>query len=153
MAGPITNTAVASHTFRVTGVNTHSGSFQRDATYVWRHRAFFGGAALTMLAESDIEAMTARFPATAIAGTYVIATPGYKFICVPDAIGGQINSVKDPSNFDIPMAGPPEGYTTIDGGGFGYTLVSVTNSFGVTLDYRVYRTLNSLGSAATLVVT
>lgn len=153
MPAPVHNTVVANHTFRISADDTHAVEFHRDTTYSWRHRAFYGGSALTVLAESDIEAMTSRFPVTQIAGTYVIATPGYKFICVPDAVGGHINSVKDTSNFDIPMAGPSEGYTLVDGGGFGYALVSVTNTFSVLISYRVYRTLNSLGSAATLVVT
>jgi hypothetical protein len=44
-------------------------------------------------------------------------------------------------------------YSNVDGGGTSYALVSVTNVNGVTTNYRVYRTANSLGGAITLIVT
>jgi hypothetical protein len=153
MGAPISYSGQASHVFRIIGINTQANPFQRDATYNWRHRSYYGNNVATTVVEADIEAMATNFPVTGIAGTYVFPAGGYKYICVPDALGGQINTILDGGGFAVPMAGVPQGYTNIDGGGFGYQLVSVTNAFAVVMNYRVYRTLNSLGGALTATVT
>jgi hypothetical protein len=61
-------------------------------------------------------------------------------------------SFKDTAtNFDVSMAGVAQGYTTAVGALF-CQLVSVTNAFGVTIDYRVFRTLNILNGAINIIV-
>lgn len=153
MPGPITYAGQASHVFRVTGVNTQVVGFQRDATYNWRHRSYYGANVAATVTEANIEAMSTNFPVTGIAGTYAFPAGGYKYICVPDALGGQINTILDSGGFAVPMAGVAQGYTNVDGGGYHYQLVSVTNAYAVVMNYRVYRTLNSLGGALTATVT
>lgn len=156
MGGAITKVVAATHTFRITGVNSLAGSFQRNVNYEWRWRAFWGNNVAATLVEADIEALAANGLTTSLAGNYGMGAGGYKFICVADAVGGSINTVKDSTTlFDVAMASVLDdpAYSNVDGGGFSYALVSVTNPFGVTANYRVYRTRFSLGSAITLLVT
>lgn len=156
MGGPIQRTTAGSWVFRIAGVNTHLAAFTRDATYSWRWRTFYGFGAFSVPTEAQIEALASSALSTAIAGSYAMGATGYKFICAADAIGGQINTVKDSLTLlDVPMATAADdaAYSNVDGGGYSYALVSVTNAFGVTGNYRVYRTKNSLGSTITLVVT
>jgi hypothetical protein len=155
MGGPITKVTATSHSFRITGVNTQSGGFNRDLTFSWRWRMFYGVSANVTLTEAQIEALAGTQLATGIAGTYSTGAGGYKYICTVHAMGGQINSVKDQlTGFDAPMATAADNaaYSNVDGGGFSYALVAGTNAFGVAVQYRVYRTKNFLGGAVTLVV-
>jgi len=156
MGGAITKTSAVSHSFRIQGINTQSGAFNTTSTYNWRWRGYWGVNAATVLSEAQIEALAGNGLVTGIAGTYSTGAGGYKYLCIPNVIGGQINSVKDQSTgLNVPMVLNTDhpSYSNVDGGGFYYALVSVTNSYGVTTNYRLYRTRNSLGGAVTLVVT
>lgn len=155
-AGAITNVVVASHVYRITGQNSNLAFFNRNVTYNWRWRAFYGTGVFQVPTEAQIEGLASNAFTTGIPGSYSYAAGGFKFLCVSDALGGQITSVKDAATlFDVPMATVAQdpAYSNIDGGGFSYALVSVTNGFGVTNNYRVYRTFNSLGGSITLLIT
>jgi hypothetical protein len=154
--GATTLTAAGSYTFRISGTNSLSAVFTRNLTFDWRWRAYWGFSANVTLSEAQIEALASNALTTAIAGSYAMGATGYKYICVANAIGGQINTVKDSATLlNVPMATVADNaaYSNVDGGGFSYALVSVTNTNGITTNYRVYRTQNSLGAAITLLVT
>lgn len=154
--GPITRTSIASYTFRINGVNTHLASFNRNATYNWQWRKFWGNNGASVPSGAQINALANSALATSYPGSYSTAAGGFKFICFADAAGDQLNSVTDPSTgFPVAMVTPAAdpAYSNLDGGGFYYALVSVTNVNGVTTNYRVYRTYYSLGGALTMNVT
>lgn len=154
--GATTLTAAGSYTFRIQGVNSLLAAFTRNLTFEWRWRAYWGFSANVTLSEAQIEALASNALTTAIAGSYAMGATGYKYICVANAIGGQINTVKDSATLlNVPMATVADNaaYSNVDGGGFSYALVSVTNTNGITTNYRVYRTQNSLGASITLLVT
>jgi hypothetical protein len=154
--GATTLTAAGSYTFRIEGTNSLAAVFTRNLTFEWRWRAYWGFSANVTLSEAQIEALASNALTTAIAGSYSMGATGYKYICVANAVGGQINAVKDSLTLlNVPMATVADNaaYNNVDGGGFSYALVSVTNTNGVTTNYRVYRTQNSLGAAITLLVT
>lgn len=156
LAAPVQLVLAGSYQFRVQATNTQLASFNRTLTMEWRWRLFAGTNAAPTITGPQIGALTVSALPTGYAGTYATPAGGYKYICWANAAGGQINSVKDQlTGFDVPMASVLDdpAYSNVDGGGFSYALVSYTNVFGVTTNYRVYRTKNSLGGAVTLVVT
>jgi hypothetical protein len=156
MPGPVQRTTAGTHVFGIDATNTHAGTFSDTATYEWRWRAFWGNSANTTLTEPQIKALASNALLTRYPGSYAMAAGGYKYICQSDALGGQINTVKDSMTLlNVPMATVVDdpAYSNVDGGGFYYDLVSITNAFGVVNNYRVYRTQNSLGGAITLLVT
>ena len=156
MGAPIVKSGVASHQFRIDGVDTNLAPFSRTATYAWRWRGFWGSSAAPVLTEAQVEGLASNGLVTGLAGSYATPPGGFKYFCIPDALGGQVNAVKDPSTMlDIPLATPASNpaYSNLDGGGFYYALVSLTNPFGITAPYRVYRTFNATGSALTMQVT
>jgi hypothetical protein len=155
MTGPIQLLAAGSYQFKIQGVNTSFNPFSKFLTFYWEWKLFYGNNANPTLTEPDILAMSGALSGT-YAGSYPMAAGGYKFISQSDDLGGQINRVYDPAtSFDIPMADVSDdpSYSNVDGGGFSYALVPVTNAEGVISNYRVYRTRNSLGSSLTLAVT
>lgn len=152
----IQNVVAASHTFGINGTNTQSSTFSRNATISWQWRLHYGTNTNPTLTGSDISALASSNLATGYAGTYSYAAGGYKYISFANAAGGQINLVRDQlTGFNVPLATVTDNaaYSNVDGGGSSYALVSHTNANGVTTNYRVYRTTNSLGGSVTLVVT
>jgi len=150
LAGAITSSVAGSHSWTVNGTNSHAGGFSGGLTINWQWRMYYGVQVATTLTGAQILALASNALATGYAGTFATGAAGYKFICLADAVGSQINSVKDQATgFSVPMVTG----TFTDGGGFGYEKVSVTNAQSVVANVRVYRTLNSLGGAVTLVVT
>lgn len=156
MPGSIQKTSATSHGFSVAGVNTHSGAFSRTLTFTWFWRRHYGTNVAATLTGADIGALASSGLATGYAGAYTYAAGGYKYLCFSDAAGGGLVSVKDASTgFSMPMVtvAGDAAYSNVDSGGFYYALVSRTNAYGITVNYRVYRTLNVLGGAVTLNVT
>jgi hypothetical protein len=154
MPGPIQLILPGTYRFQIFGTNTLAGAFSRNLDFTWLWRKYWGNSANVTLTEAQIEALANNALSSSIPGTYSMAAGGYKYLC--HALGGQINSVKDQAtNFDVPFATVADdaAYSNVDGGGFSYALVAVTNTHGITTNYRVYRTRNSLGSAINLVVT
>lgn len=156
LAGAITNTSAATHSFGISAQNNIPATFTGALTIAWQWTLYYGANANPTLANTDILALASTVLAAGYAGTYVESGAGFKYLCLADAAGGQINSVKDQSTgFNVPMATSSDNaaYSNVDGGGFSYALVSVTNAQSVTTNVRVYRSTNSLGGAVTLLVT
>lgn len=153
MPGAITYSAVTGHTFQIRAQNTNLVTFSRTALYGWQWRVFSGTSAATTLNEAGIHGLANQNVTANITGIYVLAAGNYKYLCYSDALGDKISSVKDAmTGFNVPMATVTQDafYANLDGAGFYYGLVSVTNGFGVTHNYRVYRSFNALGAQVTL---
>ena len=133
-------TSPGTATFRVKGTNSQSATFQRDLSIEWRWLKFSGNSSVAgPLTAAEIQGLGTSSLATDDAGNYVYAAaPGtYKYIACPTS-WGTLTTFKDQStNLDVPMQAP-------------YT-VSVTNAYGQTTNYNVYRTTNQLGAAITIV--
>lgn len=134
----VTKTTATSHVYRISGSNTQDDGFSRDFTVNWRWRMYWGTSANTSLTESQIEGLISSSLATNSTGTFAFAAGNYKYIAYPTAFGLK-TSFKDPSTgFDVDMQAA--------------TTVSVTNSYGVTTDYYVHRTTNTLGGSISITV-
>ena len=126
--------------FRIKGTNTQAANFQRDATVEWRWMRFSGNSAVAgPLSAVQIQGLSVQTLATDDAATYTFgaAAGTYKYIACPTSFGTLSNINDQSTNLDVPMEAS-------------YT-VSVTNAFGQTTDYRVYRTTNQLGAAINIV--
>lgn len=156
LAAPITLLTAGSYQFKIEGTNTAGSNFSSTSTLQWRWKLYYGTNASPTLDSIAIKALVSSSLAASYVGNYAFAAGGYKYICQSDNMGGQINTVKDANtNFGVPLATAADdpAYSNLDGGGHSYALVSVTNDQGITTNYRVYRTKNSLGGAITLAVT
>lgn len=129
----ITNNTDSSHTWRITGTNTQDDNFTRDFTVTWKPRIFYGESALTSLNESQIEALRVNTLKSSVDGTYSFEGGGYKYLCYPTSMGLLTSAVDPVTSFEIALNSP--------------STVSVTNAYGVTQNYYVYRTTNSLGGS------
>jgi len=152
----VTNNTPASYQWQVQGTNTHSSVFSSNFSVNWYYRSFYGTSASSNLNAAAIQALTSNALESGFAGTYSFAAGNYKFICYADAFGSPTASTgfKDTSTgFVVAMATSTDDafFSNIQNGWY-YGLVSVTNGLGVTENYRVYRTQNSLGGSINIQV-
>lgn len=154
--GAVTRTTAGTHVFGIAGTNTHAGGFSRSLTVPWLWRMYYGVQAAATLSGAQAVALASSQLASGYAGTFAMGAGGFKYIVLADAVGGQINSVKDlATGFNVPMATSTDNavFSNVDGGGFSYALVTGTNAQGVATSLRYYRTKNTLGAALTVVAT
>jgi len=141
----------ATHKWQIAGTNSQGGSIPTSAyTITWLWRRYIGNNKFTVIAEAEILALSVNTSlSTSLSGTYTFPGGNYKYLCIP-------TSFPEPSSitsggFPVAMAGTAEGYTNA-GSVYNYDLVSVTNTYAQTTNYRVYRSLNILNGSATFIV-
>ena len=139
------------HKWTITGENTQGGAISPSIyTITWLWRRYVGNNTAATINESQIEALSVNSSlASSLSGSYVFPGGGYKYLCIP-------TSFPEPSSitsagFPVAMAGTAEGYSS-GSGTYKHQLVSVTNTYSQTIDYRVYRSLNQLNGSATFIV-
>ena len=157
--GTITLSAPGAYSWRGQGTNTNAIGFNSaNFTVNWYFRMFYGTSANTTLTENQIEALINNPLASTFAGTFALAAGDYKYFAWPDSFGSPTASIgfKDANtNLPIAMVTTADDATyNLTANGWSYKLVSVTNGTGspVTTNYRLYRTLNSLGGALTVTI-
>jgi hypothetical protein len=146
--------APGTYLFRITAQNTDGGTFQKDKSYAFVFRSYAGPNISETLTENDIESLEVNVFGSA-AGTFDLdaLSGGYKFFAFPIYSGAfQPSSFKLDNGTNVPMVNNEGSYTTPNGNGFYYDTVSVTNSFDVTTDYAVYRTVNILNGQTIIIV-
>ena len=145
--------APGSYTFKIQGENTDSETFSRTKNYTFYFNGYAGPNTSETLNETQIEAL--QIGGQIGGGTFTLnaLSGGYKFFAFPIYSGAfQPSSFKLDNGTNVPMVNNEGSYTTANGNGFYYDTVSVTNSFGVTTDYAVYRTVNILNGQTIIIV-
>jgi hypothetical protein len=136
----------------IAGVNTNGVSFGATLNLRWDYRMYVGTSPNTNLTANEITGLTEfNSVKNGFVGTYALPAGNYKYFCFADVLSyGTPNEWKDPSNgtnfvlFDS--------YPNTDSKGKTYDLVSVTNSFGQTTNYRVYRSKFTLAGAISVAI-
>ncbi len=140
LTSPITKTTVGStSTFTISATNTKSSTFSSSFTVTWKAKLYVGKNTGTTINEAGAEALTASLGGVPTGPKSFSAGAGYIYYVYP-ATFADINTMKDQAtNLDVP-------YTQLSD-------ISITNSFGTTTTYKVFRTLNQLNGAITLITT
>lgn len=140
LASAITKTTVGStSTFTISATNTKSSTFSSSFTVTWRANLYVGKNTGTTINETAAEALTSTLGGVPTGPKSFSAGAGYIYYVYP-ATFADINSMKDQAtNLDVP-------YTNLAN-------INITNGFSVTTSYKVFRTLNQLNGAITLITT
>lgn len=134
----ITKTSATGHTWTISATNSQAGGFSRTFSVSWYWRVFYGESATGTADEALVEALRVSSLATSINGTKAFLGGGYKYIAYPTTFGLKTTFKDTATNLDVAMAAAQT--------------ISITNSFGVTQDYYVHRTLNTLGGAINIAI-
>ena len=136
----IQKTTATTVVFTIQGTNTNSENFTRNATYSWRWKVYWGHSSKTSLTEADIKSdLTSTSLLTDYAGTRNYPAGDYKYFAIPTSFAQPTSFIDADTNFSVAMESP--------------TTVSVTNSYGVTTDYNVYRTTNASAGELNMTIT
>ena len=137
----VTATTETSELYQIVGTNTDGETFSKDYRVYWKWKKYYGESSSATLDESGIESLRVGKLSSDYSGTYEFAydTGKYKYICYPSSLGSIVSFKDQRTGLDVPFE---TAYT-----------VSVTNTFGVTTNYSVYRTTNKIGGAIDIVVT
>ena len=126
----ITNTSSgAQHRWRISGTNSQNGTFSRDFTITWLPRVYWGYNENDTIDETAIKNLSTSALKSSYAGTYNFTNPDsavYYYIVYPNSFGSFQNWIDTDTGFAVDYA---------DNG-----TVDVTNDYGVTVTYRVFRT-------------
>jgi hypothetical protein len=140
LASAITKTTVNStSTFNISATNTNSNSFSSSFTVTWRANLYVGKNTGTTINEAGAEALTSTLGGIPTGPKSFSAGAGYIYYVYP-ATFADINTMKDQAtNLDVP-------YINLSN-------INITNGFSTTTTYKVFRTLNQLNGAITLITT
>jgi len=125
-------TTASTHNWRISAKNTNNVSFNRTFSVSWMFRAWYGESANASLTSADVKLLRASSLKTTANGDYAMLAGGYKLWAFPMSFGLKTVWKDIDTGFDVAMTSSPE-------------VVSITNDFGITVDYHVYRTYNVLG--------
>ena len=127
------------HTFRIAAQNTNEVSFSRDYSVNWYWRVWYGESEDTSLdTEPEVEALRASLLASSPNRTYNFEGGGYKWLAHPTSMGLKTTFTDADTGFPVAMEVP--------------ITVALTNGYGVTTNYYVYRTYNTLGGSIRITV-
>jgi len=149
----IQKTSQSTHQWSIRGTNTNAVNFSATFTVSWLWRRYFGPSNNTTLNESEIEGLSNSALASGFSGTFAYAGGGYKFLCFPTSFGSPASFKDAATNLNVAMASSEDdAFFSNTANSLSYGLVSVTNAFSQTTNYRVYRSKNILGGAISIIV-
>ena len=137
----VVKTSISGHTWKISTKTSANATISANFGVNWKAYTYFGASGATAVTATEILAMQKRFQ-DGFTGSYAFPGGGYKWICYPKSFGNaNTTKFKDvASGFGVAI--DPNSPIT----------VAVTNSFGVTIDYLCYRTMNILNGSITISV-
>jgi len=148
----IQKTIKASHTWRIYGKKTNNTTFYRNFYINWYWRRYWGTSPNSGLLPYEISGLTYNSLSNLVTGNFLFpANYGYKYIALPHSSGDADFLSDAATNLNIALAGAIDGYTDVVEG-LSCKLMSITNAYGYTELYRVYRSKYQLGGLLTIKV-
>lgn len=124
----------------------------RNFNVNWYNRIYYGSSSATTLTAADITGLTDTTLTSTALRTYDFLVGDYKYICIPTALANPSFFKDESTNLTVAMAGPSEGYNTLNNGYY-VNQVVVPNIYGINITYDVYRTKNTLGGTISIITT
>lgn len=146
--GSVSYNTLITHTWKATATDSENNDFSSSNFNIsWKFKKYYGTSTNTVLSAAQIQALATGTLSSTTPGSYSFAAGGYKYICLPESSPNP-STIKDAAtNLDVVMVTSNDDINYNQFGNYYYMLVSVTNSNGVTSNYKVFRTLNTLGGA------
>ena len=147
---PVKLTSYGSYSWSIQGQNTQSVVYSSSTSKSWWWKVYWGASASTALpTESFIEGLANAQLKSSRSGNYQFAANDYKYLAIPAAYG--IPTSIYYQGLPFALADSSNGYT-LGSGNVTYMQIAITNSYGITENYNVFRSKNPLVGAVTMVV-
>lgn len=149
----IQKTTPTLHTWQIRGTRTNSVAFARNLSVNWYWKVYYGTSSLTGLTSAQITGLTSsNLDTTVINDTRTFVAGDYKYLCIPSTFVEPTLFKDNNTNLSIAMADTTEGYSA-GTSTYKYNLVSVLNQYGISQNYKVFRTRNILGGSLNIKTT
>lgn len=142
-------TSPGSYSWTASGLDSRGQSYSKTTTKTWRWKRYWGASSNPTVSEALIEGLANKELETGVAGSYAFS-PGYLYLAWPSNL--PLPTAMLAGGFEFVLAFSAQGYNLTTPSGLPYRQVSVTNAYGQTINYNVFRSLNELNGATTVVV-
>lgn len=150
-ASAVTRTVPTTYNYQIKAQRTNMSYFTRDFLVTWAYKIFNGTSTNTTITSADALLMTGNIRTNAVT-TYTFAGGGYKYFVIPNNLANPTLFRDVSTNLSVGMADSTDGYTDTNGGIYSFKFLSITNTFGITQTYRVYRSKYILGGAINIAI-
>ena len=130
-------------TFKVSLTRNNGTVVSRFLDIPWMWKVYYGSSTWSTLTASQVFALGGNL-ATQSIGSWTISGSGYKYIAFPEDDSYNFNSV-DYKGLPLSMAGTVSGYS-YSYADVNYLFVTVSNTYGISKQYKVYRSKNQIGA-------
>lgn len=134
----VNSSVPTTETWSIESVNTDATISSRNFTVSWKYANHYGVSANSSLTDSQILSLSDGGLVSGFAGTYTFIAGGYKYICYPTAFGLINTAIDQNTGFSVALNAP--------------SIINITNGYGISVDYYVYRTTNIISTTITIVV-
>jgi hypothetical protein len=147
--------SVGTRSWNIQAQNTSGQTFSTSTSIRWDYKMYVGTSSNITLTENQIEALS-NFNSikNGFAGVFNMSAGGYKYFCFANIYGTPSTWVDNSNQLNVAMNNVVDGYyTNTDSNGNVYALVSITNTYSQTTNYRIYRTKYQLGGSINIKIT
>jgi hypothetical protein len=130
-------------TFKVSLTRNNGTIVSKFLDIPWMWKVYYGSSTWSTLTASQVFALGGNL-ATQSIGSWTISGDGYKYIAFPEDTSYNFNSV-DYKGLPLSMAGTVSGYS-YSYADVNYLFVTVSNTYGISKQYKVYRSKNQIGA-------
>lgn len=147
---PVVRTSTGSYTWQIKGLNTNGASYINNKSKSWYWRVFWGTSSSTALPdETFVKALLNDPIKSSRVGTYTFAANDYKYLAIPNEYGVPTSITYN--GLPFALADSADGYNDGDGS-ITYTTVSITNAYGETETYNVFRSKNPIVGVVSMTI-
>lgn len=150
--GTYSSSFVRSRDFRMSIKRNDGTTVTKTASVDWMYPFYIGTSTYSSLDSTQVSSLTKTLSDTSSGDWEITGTYGYKYLGIPSTYSLNTISYKG-----LPVAIADSSdlsgvYTYSTSSGVGYSLMTVTNSFGVAIDYNIYRTVNQISGTFTVTI-
>lgn len=135
-SSPIAKTSSGYETFKIIGNNTKSQSFERNYYVNWRWKTYYGTNSSSTINESDVKNLQSKQLESNFSGNKSFSAGDYKYIVYPVVFGQKSSFFDQSTGFVVAMEAP--------------YIIEITNDYGISTDYYVHRTTNTIVGTITI---
>lgn len=149
-SSPVIRTTYGSYIWNITGKNTNGGNYISSNSKSWYWKIYWGANSSNSIpTEAFVLGLTNAQLFGSRQRTYQFAANNYKYLAIPSSYGVPISIAYN--GLPLALADANDGYS-LGTGNITYTQVSITNSFGQSETYNVFRSKNPLVGSVSMLV-
>jgi hypothetical protein len=130
-------------TFKISLTRKNGTVISKFIDVPWMWKVYYGSSTWSTLTASQVFSLGGTL-ATQSVGSWTISGSGYKYIAFPEDNAYNFNSINY-KGLPFTLAGTPSGYS-YSYSDVNYLFVTVSNTYGVSKQYKVYRSKNQISA-------